>query len=123
MGYICPVEVRGDPDLVYIPGQIQHVRGNWVKKRKPKAGSYKKHWIYKSKKPFPAVCQMEDCNNEAELGAHVYIRTFEGYEDEEESADWDYYILPCCQRCNQDPRLTEGWHEVKDEAVVAYITK
>ena len=44
---------------------------------------------------------MKYCKKEAELGAHVYIRK---YEDKTRQwfTDRDYYILPCCQSCNQE---------------------
>ena len=105
---VCRGGHSGDFDI----GLIQHVTGNWEKNKKPKAGSYKKHWIDRTGQPFPELCQMKECPNKAELGAHISLST-DYYED--------YYILPCCQKCNQDPELSEGWHMVKEGAVAVYI--
>ena len=124
MSTIRSVCRRGDPGESDI-GVIQHVTGNWEKNKKPKAGSYKKHWIDWTGQPFPELCQMKECPNKAELGAHIYIYKWRVHyiSGLTLSPDYfkDYYILPCCQKCNQDPELSEGWHMVKDGAVVVYI--
>ena len=101
MSTIRIVASKGDPGESDL-GMIQHVTGNWKRNKKPKAGSYKKHWIDWTGQPFPELCQMEECPERAEHGCHVYISTLT------EGPCGDYYILPCCQKCNQDPELSES---------------
>lgn len=53
-------------------------------------GSWKNHWTNKTGKPWPKTCSIENCNNEATLGAHVINSNVEGEK-----------IIPACDSCNK----------------------
>lgn len=52
-------------------------------------GSWKKHWINCSGKPWPRECSVLGCDHPATLGAHII--------NSNESGE---YIVPTCAECN-----------------------
>jgi hypothetical protein len=55
-----------------------------------KCKTWKQHWINNSDNTWPEKCSIEDCNNSATLGAHVYNSDVTG--------EW---IVPACDSCNK----------------------
>lgn len=63
---------------------------NGTSERTCKCGSWKDHWIKNSKESWPLTCSAADCNNYAEVGAHVI--------NSNEPGEW---IIPLCRVCNK----------------------
>ena len=53
------------------------------------SGSWKQHWVDSGRRKWPKVCQRRNCNNSAEVGAHIKIR--------KNKKD---YVFPLCNACN-----------------------
>jgi len=53
-------------------------------------GTWKDHWINNSSKKWPAKCSVSECDNDAELGAHVWNDKVTGER-----------IVPMCSACNK----------------------
>lgn len=62
---------------------------NGTSERTCKCGSWKEHWIKNSQIMWPLRCSASDCNNFAEVGAHVI--------NSNEDGEW---IVPLCIACN-----------------------
>ena len=62
---------------------------NGTAERSCKCGSWKEHWEKNSSSPWPTICSAYDCNNRAEVGAHVINSACRG--------EW---IVPLCKACN-----------------------
>jgi hypothetical protein len=62
---------------------------NGTSERNCKCGSWKNHWIKNSKESWSLTCSAADCNNYAEVGAHVI--------NSNEDGEW---IVPLCIACN-----------------------
>lgn len=62
---------------------------NGTAERSCNCGSWKKHWINGSKKPWPSECSISGCSNAAVLGAHIINSDVSGE-----------YIVPACNACN-----------------------
>jgi len=52
--------------------------------------TWKDHWINNSSKKWPDKCSVSGCNNDAELGAHVWNDAVTGER-----------IVPMCSACNK----------------------
>ena len=57
-------------------------------------GSWKKHWLKFSEKPWPKQCSVSGCEHEATEGAHI-VRVGNDTPDDE-------YIVPACYFHNND---------------------
>ena len=53
-------------------------------------GSWMKHWVKNSGKPWPDVCSVTGCNGKAALGGHVINPNVTGVR-----------IVPLCDSCNK----------------------
>jgi len=58
-----------------------------------KDGTRKKNWLDATGRKWPK-CQLYGCGNQAEVGAHVYVKRRH-----------HTFILPTCRRCNSNPLL------------------
>lgn len=63
---------------------------NGTSERFCKCGSWKDHWLNFSNKEWPEKCSFANCNNKAELGAHIY-----------DTKDHKEFIVPACSSCNK----------------------
>ena len=63
---------------------------NGTSERSCKCGSWKEHWENNTCKLWPTNCSAYDCNESAEVGAHVI--------NSECSGEW---IVPLCKACNK----------------------
>ena len=61
----------------------------WTGACTTKDGSWKKFWLRKSGRQWPAECCIWGCKTSPTDGAHVKINNESGY-----------YILPMCHKCN-----------------------
>ena len=77
-------------------------------------GNWKAFWLKHAGRKWPDVCQIYNCGNPAQVGAHVYIK-------HNKSNKW-CFILPTCQSCNKDSTAEWGavdsWVSVKLGAAV-----
>lgn len=53
-------------------------------------GSWKQHWINVSGKSWPKKCSIQNCTNDATLGAHIINSSVSGEK-----------IVPVCDSCNK----------------------
>ena len=81
---------------------------NGTSERNCKCGSWKDHWIKNSKESWPLTCSAADCNNFAEVGAHVI--------NSNEPGEW---IIPLCRVCNK--RI--GEFSIKDGVTLVSANK
>lgn len=81
---------------------------NGTSERNCKCGTWKDHWIKKSKESWPLTCSAADCNNYAEVGAHVI--------NSNEPGEW---IIPLCRVCNK--RI--GEFSIKNEVTLVSANK
>mmetsp|Transcript_72590 Transcript_72590/g.130707 ORF Transcript_72590/g.130707 Transcript_72590/m.130707 type:complete len:152 (+) Transcript_72590:206-661(+) len=61
--------------------------------------SWKQAWVNKTGQPIPETCQIKDCGNRAEVGGHMFLKGHMRSTN---------FILPICQKCNQDCMLNCG---------------
>ena len=81
-----------------------------VNKSSVQHGNWKRFWCENTGKKWPANCRIHMCGNEAEVGAHVWVRGRTGNKL--------VYILPMCKACNNDREMdySQGgscWSSVK----------
>ena len=68
--------------------EVCHVNGSSFQRR-----NWKKYWLDATGRKWPK-CQLYGCGNQAEVGAHVYVKRRH-----------HTFILPTCRRCNSNPLL------------------
>ena len=88
--------------MSHVVGSGQHAR-NW-----------KRYWEAQTGRNFPQRCQIYNCGNQAQMGAHVYVKFKR-----------QNFILPTCQSCNKDPaqEYGRGWASAKANAMVAWVER
>ena len=97
---------------LYSDDKVAHVMGS--SRGKGEKISWKQYWTAKSPEDWPYYCQMENCYQQAVLGAHIYVR----------GRGWQNYIMPCCQDCNNNSRLhyhgrdSPNWSSPEDGTIV-----
>ena len=93
---------------------MAHVIGSSRRSQRVGWLTWRMFWELETGEEFPDTCQMYSCENPSDLGAHVYIR----------GRGCQNYIMPCCQRCNQNRTLhfqgqdNPNWSQPKDQAIV-----
>lgn len=77
---------NGDIITIESHDLVSHVVGSSGQR-----GNWKEFWCKHTGKRWPDRCQIQWCANDAEVGAHVYVKGCH-----------QTFILPTCQRCNKD---------------------
>ena len=86
--------------------KVSHVVGS-----SGQTGNWKKFWSDHTNRSWPRTCQILGCGNEAEVGAHVYVKNCH-----------QTFILPTCQTCNKDGiHDYPNWVSCKQRAVAVRI--
>ena len=77
---------------------VSHINGSSAQR-----GNWKQYWMEHTDKPWPSgpnSCKIHGCPNEAEVGAHVWIKKESG------NITKQGFIIPTCSPCN-----TDGLHD------------
>ena len=93
---------------------ISHVVGSSKHKGNQ---SWKRYWSACTNRPFPKKCQILNCSNPAQVGAHIYIKYLH-----------QIFILPTCQKCNKNEDTQyngrkDCWTRIKKNATAVRVER
>ena len=95
-------------DLVVIEDDdlVSHVIGSSGQR-----GNWKQFWCAHTARQWPSRCSIQRCGNDAEVGAHMYIK-----------GSHQTFIVPTCQTCNKDGICDyPNWVSVNNSVVAVRV--